>query len=74
MLDVSALDKGIKLRALARIVESKHPFLKIIQEKIDWGDYFNPKIRQKVDGVSTEGIRILKEYLEPIEFKQPPDI
>ena len=62
MLDVSAVDKGIKLRALARIVESKHPFLKIIQEKIDWGDYFNPKIRQKVDGVSTEGIRILKEY------------
>ena len=61
MLDIIALDKGLKLRALARLFDTRHPFLALIRDKIDWEDYFHPISRQGSDGMSCEGIKILRE-------------
>ena len=43
MLDVVDLDKGLKLKSIARLLETEHPFLKLIRNKIDLTDFFFPK-------------------------------
>ena len=60
MLDVSELDKGLKLKAIARLFSSEHPFLKLIRNRIDFSDFFFPKCSQDIDNVSSEGVRLLK--------------
>jgi hypothetical protein len=61
MLDLSMLDKSLKLKALARLSTSSHPFLRKIFEKINLSDFFYPKINFDLERMSHEGIKILKE-------------
>jgi hypothetical protein len=61
MLDVVDLDKSLKLRALGRLTESNHPYLKLVREKLDFSDYINPVLRCKLDGVANIGIELLRE-------------
>ena len=61
MLDLSELDKSLKLRAVARLLESKHPFLEKVLEKVDLADHFFPKSKFALERLSYEGIRLLKE-------------
>ena len=60
MLDLSDLDKGLKLKALARLFDTEHPFLKLIKQKIDFSDFFFPKCSHNVDGLSRDGVLALK--------------
>ena len=41
MLDIAALDDSLKLRALGRLLETKHPFLKLIKNKINAASDFS---------------------------------
>ena len=42
MLSVSELDQSLKIRALTRMLDSGHPFLKILLSKLDLQSYFSP--------------------------------
>jgi hypothetical protein len=61
MLDIAELDKSLKLRSLGRLSTSKHPFLKLIRNKLDFADYLNPVIRTKIDRVTSEAVKLLRK-------------
>ena len=60
MLDIEALDASLKLRALGRLLSTKHPFLGMIKERIDLKEFFNPCTNLNIEGVSAKGIEFLK--------------
>ena len=60
MLDVSELDEGLKLRAVARLLETKHPFLALIKDRIDLDDPLHPKSKTKLDEIAVKGINLLR--------------
>ena len=61
MLDIKALDDSLKLKALGRLLASKHPFLIMLKDKMSMDQFFNPKIETKIDGVAGRGIELLRE-------------
>ena len=62
MLDVSELDESLKIKALSRMLNSNHPFLKILQSKLDLSSYFNPAsvTPRGIDPVMDMGLDLLK--------------
>ena len=60
MLDIIKLDESIKLRALGRLLLTKHPFLSIVRDNLNLNCFFNPKIKTKVDSVSAKAVELLK--------------
>ena len=60
MLDVMELDSGLKLRALGRLLDTKHPFLQLIRAKVDLTEFFNPICRTNLERVATAAIGLLK--------------
>ena len=60
MLDLSELDAGIKLRALGRMLVSKHPMISLIKNKLDMNEFFLPKSRLAFDPVSVTAIDYLR--------------
>ena len=61
MLDLAVLDKGLKLKAFARLTVSNHPFLKKIYEKINLSYFFFPESNFELERVSYIGTQLLKE-------------
>ena len=61
MLDVAELDKSLKLKALARIVDSKHPFLMKVKENLKLDNFFAPTLKFNLERVSCRGVELLKE-------------
>jgi hypothetical protein len=59
MLDISELDYGLKIRALGRLVVTKHPFLEIVKNRVSWDEFFNPKESMIVENVTIRGLDIL---------------
>ena len=45
---------------MVRLLETEHPFLKLIRNKIDLTDFFFPKCLHNVDGLSIEGLNLLR--------------
>ena len=59
MLDLKELDESLKLRALGRLKESKHPLLKGIKNKINHENFLCPKLALTLDEVSVKGLNLL---------------
>ena len=59
MLDIVALDEGLKLKALGRLVGTNHPYLRLIKEKLNLRQFFNPTVELKIDEVSAMGAKLL---------------
>ena len=59
MLDIVALDESLKLRALGRLMDTKHPFLGLIRRTVKLDQYFDPKIGVGIDEISVAGVRLL---------------
>ena len=59
MLDVCEMDRGIKLRALGRLMETKHPFLAIVKSKLDLRNFFYPRLAINVDPLTLNAIDLL---------------
>ena len=59
MLDIIALDDSIKIKALARLMSTQHPFLSIIKERINLDQFFYPRIETGLDDLSSKGIVLL---------------
>ena len=61
MLDIIALDRSLKLKMLARILFSQHPFLELIRSKINMSDFFFPTSNQMMDKPINQAICSLAE-------------
>ena len=61
MLNISELDKSLKLRSLGRLLVSCHPMLSIIRNQINLDEFFYPSIGTKLDMVAYEGVQLLME-------------
>ena len=59
MLDVTELDDGLKLRALGRLMETRHPMLTLVKQQINLDDYLFPTIRTKLDEMAARGVELL---------------
>ena len=61
MLDIEALDESLKLRALGRLFNTSHPFLKLIAKKLNLDCFFEPRIETNIENVAVRGIELLKK-------------
>jgi len=66
MLDVKVLDDSLKLRALGRLLETKHPFLRKIRERLNLSDFFYPSLSLQIDQVSVKGIKLLRDIRQKL--------
>ena len=60
MVDIESLDSGIKLRSLGRLLCTNHPLLRIIKDKINFDEFFEPKIGTSLDRVASHAVGLLK--------------
>ena len=61
MLDLVELDRSLKLKAMARLSDSNHPFLSKVKDNLDLTDFFHPSANLIEDKVSVAGIKALRE-------------
>ena len=61
MLDLVDLDRSLKLKALARLSDSNHPFLVKVKEKLDLSDFFHPIVRLNAESITVVGSKLLKD-------------
>ena len=61
MIDVRELDESLKLRGLARMLQSGHPTMVLLCENMSLNEFFNPVIRTKIDSFSCDAIELLKK-------------
>jgi hypothetical protein len=72
MLEIDKLNAGIKLRSLGRLLDTSHPFLRLIKDSVDLSSYFFPTTTQAVDLMSIEALAKLKE--DRIAWLENPEI
>ena len=60
MIDIRQLDASLKLRALGRLLVTKHPFLSLIKNDVDLNQFFEPRCKTILDEVAVKGIELLK--------------
>ena len=61
MIDIEALDRSLKLKMLARLTVSTHPFLVAIMRKINLNEFFYPVSNQKMDKPINQAVSFLYE-------------
>jgi hypothetical protein len=61
MLDIAALDRGIKHRSIGRMITTTHPFLALIRRKTNINNFFKPSTRQAAEMITVEAIKHLGE-------------
>ena len=61
MLDIEALDKGLKVRTLGRINSTSHPMSLLLKNQLNLEDFFYPKDKSGLDPVISKGIELLGE-------------
>ena len=59
MLDIAEMDRGIKLRALGRLMQSSHPFLSRIRDKLSINRFFYPKVDTTLDAVTVIAVELM---------------
>ena len=61
MLDIAELDASLKIKALGRMLGTRHPFLSLIKDKIDLSDFVHPKILTQIEEVATAAVAQLQK-------------
>lgn len=59
MIDVIELDCSLKLRALGRLMATRHPTLSLVRQQINLEDYLFPTIKNKLDEMAGRGVELL---------------
>ena len=59
-MDIESLDESIKLRALGRLLTTKHPYVSLIKAGLDFNQYFYPKDTIGLDRLASKAIELLK--------------
>ena len=71
MLDIAELDASLKIKALGRFLNSRHPFLKLIRNKLDLSNFFEPQLKTEIEGVLEAGTKLLRQDRDRIwEIKE----
>jgi hypothetical protein len=65
MLDVSDLDKSLKLKMFGRMLATSHPFLSIIRGRIR-ENFFKPEIDTCIEGATTQGLEIVSKVRDKL--------
>ena len=60
MLDAAELDSSLKLKALDRLLTTRHPFLLLIKDNINMSNFFDPKCNTEVDPVTSRAVYLLR--------------
>ena len=60
MIDIEELDSNLKLKALGRLLVTRHPFLGILRLQTKLENFFMPSIESNVETVARKAIDILK--------------
>ena len=61
MLDIERMDRSLKIKSISRIFNSKHPFLKLVDRRIDYDNYFYIRSPCAFEQVSKYGCELLAE-------------
>ena len=61
MLDIVKLDDGLKLRSFGRLLNTSHPALTLLKNKLNLDDFFFPNFDAKLDSFVARGIELLKQ-------------
>jgi hypothetical protein len=61
MLDLVELDASIKIRAVARMLESTHPMIELIRRKVNFDQFFYPECGLAVETVVHRGVGLLSK-------------
>ena len=61
MLELTKLDRSIKLRTLGRLIMSNHPFNDLLKTGIKFEPYFFPSVTKNICGLVTQAVSFLKE-------------
>ena len=72
MLNIVDMDKGIKLKALGRLMESLHPYMGVIRTKVRLENFFFPKVDTLIDCMTSAAVDMLgierrKTWEAPVE-------
>ena len=59
MIDIQALDRSLKLKMLARLTTTPHPFLAMIRRKINLNEFFFPVSNQMMDKPIAQAVSFL---------------
>ena len=59
MLDIIELDQSIKVKSIARLMETNHPFLSKIRQLINFNEFLDVKSKNNCEPVSELGIKLL---------------
>ena len=73
MMDIVQLEASLKLRALGRLLDTKHPFLSIVKNKIDLAQFFEPKCNTNLEEVAVRGIELLKADRQKLWLREDLD-
>ena len=60
MLNIVELDDGLKLKALGRMLDTKHPMLELLKNKINFDDFFFPRFDKSIDTFVARGVELLE--------------
>lgn len=60
MLDLKELDASLKIKALGKLINSDHPFLKIIRNNLKLDNFFAPSCRTNIEAVTNKALEILR--------------
>ena len=60
MLDINELNSSLNLRSLGRLESTKHPFLLLVKRCINYGEFFFPEMRNKIEQVAEKGVDLLR--------------
>ena len=59
MLDVVSLDEGIKIKALGRLLVTKHPYMSLIKAGLNLSNFFDPVDTLRIDKLARKGVELL---------------
>ena len=66
MLDLSMLDKSLKIKAIGNLMLSNHPFMKLIKNKTSFEHFFKPSCDSNYEEVTVKGLEGLAQYRESL--------
>ena len=55
MIDIEKLDHSLKIKSVGRLAKPEHPFLRLIKEKVEWDNFFFPKLAATVKNLVWKG-------------------
>ena len=66
MLDISQLDEGLKVKPLGRLLDTNHPFLTLIKNRINMSHFFEPLCNVDIEPITNQALSCLTKYRDSL--------